>query len=168
MLIRRWMTRNPVTIGTDNTLAEARRKMDKGDFRRLPVVERGRLVEIITDRDLRQQTGYLEHTRVNAVMTSSIITAMPNMLLDQAANLLVKHKVGGSPVLDDDNLVGIITAIDLLQSFAQVLGAAEEGVSRIDLAFSGGSFDLAMIAELVGGTSGQVSGMGTYAGRRSS
>ena len=75
MLIRRWMTRNPVTIGTDNTLAEARRKMDKGDFRRLPVVERGRLVEIITDRDLRQQTGYLEHTRVNAVMTSSIITA---------------------------------------------------------------------------------------------
>lgn len=166
MLIRRWMTKNPAIISPIETLIEARRKMDKGNFRRLPVVEDGQLVGIITDRDVRQHVGQLEHIRVDAVMARSVITVAPDMLLDQAANLLVKHKVGGLPVMDGGKLVGIITAIDLLRAFGEVLGTAEEGVSRIDLAFSGNSFDLATIAELVGLSSGEVLGMGTYEGAK--
>jgi len=108
--------------------------------------------------------GQLEHTRVDAVMARPVITVAPDMLLDQGANLLVKHKVGGLPVMDGGKLVGIITAIDMLRAFGEVLGTAEEGVSRIDLAFSGNSFDLATIAELVGLSSGEVLGMGTYEG----
>ena len=77
---------------------------------------------------------------------------------------MVKHKIGGLPVVEDGKLVGIITAIDMLRAFGEVLGTAEEGVSRIDLAFNGNSFDLAMIAELVGLSSGEVLGMGTYDG----
>ena len=164
MLIRRWMTKDPVVIGPGEMLAEARRKLDKGNFRRLPVVEHGKLIGIITDRDLRQHVGQLEHTRVDAVMARPVITVAPDMLLDQVANLLVKHKVGGLPVIDGGKLVGIITAIDLLRAFGEVLGTAEEGVSRIDLAFSGNSFDLATIAELVGLSNGEVLGMGTYEG----
>jgi len=164
MLIRRWMTRNPAVIAPTDTLAVARRKMDKGSFRRLPVVENGRLVGIITDRDLRQYVGQLEHTRIDAVMAKPVITVAPDMLLDQAANLLVEHKVGGLPVMEGGKLVGIITAIDMLRAFGTVLGTAEEGVSRIDLAFSGNSFDLVTIAELVGLSSGEVLGMGTYEG----
>jgi acetoin utilization protein AcuB len=164
MMIRRWMTKDPVAIGPDELLVEARRKMDKGNFRRLPVVKDGQLIGIITDRDLRPQVGQLEHTRVDAVMARPVITMAPDMLLDQAANLLVKQKIGGLPVMDGGKLVGIITAIDLLRAFGEVLGTAEEGVSRIDLAFSGNSFDLATIAELVGLSSGEVLGMGMYAG----
>jgi CBS domain-containing protein len=164
MLIRRWMTKNPVVIGSRETLAEARRRMDKGNFRRLPVLEDGELVGVITDRDLRQQIGQLEHTRVDTVMAKPVITVTPDMLLDQAAYLLVKHKVGGLPVVEGRGVVGIITAIDMLRAFAEVLGAAEEGVSRIDLAFSGNTFDLAMIASLVGLENGELLGMGTYEG----
>jgi acetoin utilization protein AcuB len=164
MLIRRWMTKNPVVIGSRETLAEARRRMDKGNFRRLPVLEDGELVGVITDRDLRQQIGQLEHTRVGTVMAKPVITVTPDMLLDQAAYLLVKHKVGGLPVVEGRGVVGIITAIDMLRAFAEVLGAAEEGVSRIDLAFSGNTFDLAMIASLVGLENGELLGMGTYEG----
>jgi acetoin utilization protein AcuB len=164
MLIRRWMTKSPVVIGSRETLAEARRRMDKGNFRRLPVLEGGELVGIITDRDLRQQIGQLEHTRVDTVMAKPVITVTPDMLLDQAAYLLVKHKVGGLPVVEGRGVVGIITAIDMLRAFAEVLGAAEEGVSRIDLAFSGNTFDLAMIASLVGLENGELLGMGTYQG----
>jgi acetoin utilization protein AcuB len=164
MLIRRWMTRNPVIISPTETLAEARRKMDKGNFRRLPVVQDGQPIGIITDRDLRQHVGQLEHMRVDAVMIRPVITVTPDMLLDQAANLLVKHKVGGLPVMDGRKLVGIITAIDMLRAFGEVLGTAEEGVSRIDLAFSGNSFDLATITQLVALSSGEVLGMGTYEG----
>ena len=164
MLIRRWMTKNPATISPVETLDDARRKMDKGNFRRLPVVKSGQLVGIITDRDLRQHVGQLGHTRVDAAMAKPVITVQPDMLLDQAANLLVKHKVGGLPVLDGGKVVGIITAIDLLRAFGEVLGSSEEGVSRIDLAFSGESFDLVMIAQLVGMSNGEVLGMGTYEG----
>lgn len=99
-------------------------------------------------------------------MVSPVITVAPDMLLDQAANLLVKHKVGGLPVMEGGKLVGIITAIDMLRAFGEMLGTAEEGVSRIDLAFSGDSFDLAMIAELVAQSSGEVLGMGSYEGER--
>ncbi len=164
MLIRHWMTAKPITIGPGETLAEAHKKMEKGRFRRLPVVDHGRLVGMLTERDLRQHAGQLEHTRVNAAMTSPAIAAKADMLLDQAAGLFIKHKVGGFPVSDGDKLVGIITATDMLRAFAETLGVAEEGVSRIDLAFTGSSFDLAMIAELVGQSSGEVLGMGTYEG----
>jgi len=164
MLIRRWMTRNPDVVGPGETLAQARQKMDKGDFRRLPVVERGQLVGIITDRDLRQHVGQFEHMRVEAVMAKPVITVTPDMLLDQAANLLVKHKVGGLPVVDGGKVVGIITAIDMLRAFAEVLGTAEEGVSRIDLAFGGSGFDLTMIAGLVADSNGELLGMGSYEG----
>jgi len=158
------MTENPAIIAPTDTLAVARRKMDKGNFRRLPVVEKGQLVGIITDRDLRQHVGQLEHTRIDAVMVKPVITVAPDMLLDQAANLLVKHKVGGLPVIEGGKLVGIITAIDLLRAFGEVLGTVEEGVSRIDLMLSGNSFDLVTIAELIGMSSGEVLGMGTYEG----
>ncbi len=162
MLIRRWMTRNPVTVSPDELLSEARHKMNTGGFRRLPVVEGTQLVGIITDRDLRQQAGQLDHMRVNAVMTGRVVTVAPDMLLDQAARLLVQHKVGGLPVIENGKLVGIITAIDMLRAFGQVLGTLEEGVSRIDLAFSGNSFDLVAIAELVAMSNGELLGMGTY------
>jgi len=164
MLIRRWMTQNPDVVGPGETLAQARQKMDKGHFRRLPVVERGQLVGIITDRDLRQHVGQFEHMRVDVVMAKPVITVTPDMLLDQAANLLVKHKVGGLPVMDGGKLVGMITAIDMLRAFGEVLGTAEEGVSRIDLAFGGSGFDLTMIAGLVADSNGELLGMGSYQG----
>jgi acetoin utilization protein AcuB len=163
MLIRDWMTRNPTVVSPTDTLAVAKRAMEKGNFRRLPVMERGALVGIISDRDVRQQTGQIEHIRTDAVMTREVITGAPEMLLDHAADLLLKHKIGGLPVVEGKKLVGIITVTDLLRAFTKVLGTAEEGVSRIDLAFSGNSFDLSMIANLVGQTSGELLGMGSYA-----
>lgn len=60
MEISRWMSKNPVTIGPGETLADAKREMDGGGFRRLPVLEGGELVGIITDRDLRQHLGQLD------------------------------------------------------------------------------------------------------------
>ena len=169
MLISRWMTRDPITIAPGQTLEDARQMMNEGRFRRLPVVENGRLVGIITDRDLRleeyrQPIDQLKHIRVDSLMSLNVITATPQTLLDQAANMFVKHKVGGFPVMDNGKLVGIITTTDMLRAFGEVLGTAEEGVSRIDLAFTGNSFDVATIAHLIGLSGGEVLGMGTYAG----
>lgn len=117
MLIRRWMTSNPITISPGQTLAEAQRKMQSGNFRRLPVVKNDQLLGIISDRDLRQYVGQLEHTRVEAVMVWPVITVSPDMLLDEAVRLLVKHKFGGLPVVSGAKLVGMITTIDLLRAW---------------------------------------------------
>ncbi|HZO82299.1 MAG TPA: CBS domain-containing protein [Candidatus Binataceae bacterium] len=164
MIVARWMTKNPITIKADDTLAAARRKMDAGKFRRLPVVEDGALVGIITDRDLRQHVGALEHVRVDAVMSKGVVSVTPSTMLEQAAYLLVKHKIGAMPVVDAGKLVGIVSATDLLRAFAEVLGATEEGVSRIDLALAGDPGELATIGQLVAGESGEILGMGTYPG----
>ena len=62
------MTSNPITVGSRDTLATAKSLMDAGRFRRLPVVDDGRLVGILTERDIREHTSALDRTRVNAAM----------------------------------------------------------------------------------------------------
>lgn len=161
MLVGKRMSKEPVTITPEDYLAQAREKMEKGGFRRLPVVEEGRLVGILTDRDLRQHLGYLERTKVNVAMTENPITVGPQTTLEQAAELLLKHKIGGLPVVEDNKLVGIITASDVLKAFLEIMGASEEGCSRIDLLL-GGSSDLASASMTIAEEGGEILGIGTY------
>jgi acetoin utilization protein AcuB len=123
MLITNAMTPSPVTIRSDETLAKAKALMKAGGFRRLPVVEDGHLVGILTERDLRAHTGYLETTRVDAVMQTVLVTVAPDSIVEDAARLMLKNKVGGLPVLADGNLVGIVTTSDLLAAFLRVIEA---------------------------------------------
>jgi acetoin utilization protein AcuB len=162
MDVTRWMTKSPVVAESNESLAAVRRKMDKGNFHRVPVVDGGKLVGIISDRDLRQHVGSLEDVKVNGAMTKPVVTVAPTTMLEQAANLLVKHKIGGVPVVEQGKVVGIITATDLLRAFAEVLGGTQEGVSRIDLALDENSSELAMVAQLVTQENSEILGMGSY------
>lgn len=161
MEVARWMTRSPVVVESNEKLATVRRKMDQGNFHRVPVVEGGKLVGIVSDRDLREHVGSLEDVKVNGAMTEPVVSVAPTTMLEEAANLLVKHKVGGLPVVEQGKVVGIITATDLLRAFADVLGATQEGVARIDLSL-GDSSELAMVAQLVAQENGEILGMGVY------
>ncbi len=166
MNVARWMTKDPVVVESKDTLATVRQMMDKRNFHRVPVVDGGKLVGIVSDRDLRQHTGALSRVKVNGAMTTSVVSVTPTTVLEEAANLLVKHKIGALPVVDRDKLVGIITATDLLRAFAEVLGTTEEGVARIDLSLEGDSSELATIAQLVAQENGEILGMGTYRGEQ--
>jgi acetoin utilization protein AcuB len=119
------MTRHPEIVDPDGTLAEAKEMMDVGGFRRLPVVKDGAVVGIITERCLRGHSGYLESSKVNAVMSTPVISVNPNTAVQDAARLMIRHKIGGLPVLDHDKLVGIVTTTDLLGAFLQIVGAFE-------------------------------------------
>jgi acetoin utilization protein AcuB len=164
MNVARWMTKDPVVVESKDTLAAVRQMMDKGSFHRVPVVDGGKLVGIVSDRDLRQHTGALARVKVNGAMTTSVVSVTPTTMLEEAANLLVKHKIGGLPVIDRSKLVGIITATDLLRAFSEVLGTAEEGVARIDLSLEGDGSELATVVQLVAEENGEILGMGTYRG----
>lgn len=123
------MTRHPETVSPDNTLAKAKEMMDVAGFRRLPVVKDGEVVGMLTERNLREHTGYLESTKVNAAMSTAVVSVGPNSTVQEAARLMLRHKVGGLPVLDGGKLVGIVTTIDMLKAFLEVIESLERSRS---------------------------------------
>ena len=126
MQIVNLMSTDPVTIDPRDTLSKAKNLMDAGSFRRLPVVDDGRLVGILTERDLREYTGYLESTRVNAAMRTALVTVTPSNTVEDGARLMLKHKIGGLPIVADGKLIGIVTTSDLLKAFLIVVKATSE------------------------------------------
>jgi acetoin utilization protein AcuB len=159
------MTKDPVIVSPDDLLIQARLKIQKGNFRQLPVVADGQLVGIITDRDMREHAGYLDRTEVKAVMSRKPLSVTPAMTLEAAAQLLLKHKIGGLPVVENVRVVGIITRSDVLQAFLDVMGASEEISTRIDFALQGEAKSLAEASRIVSEEGGEVLSIGTYRGK---
>ncbi len=122
-LVGTWMTANPVTASPGEKLSSVEAKMRDGGFRTIPVLKDGQLVGIITDRDIRQHVGYLDHTEVDKAMSETLITVTPSTSIREAARLLRERKIGGLPVVEDGSLVGIVTTTDVLEAFTE----AEEG-----------------------------------------
>jgi acetoin utilization protein AcuB len=128
------MTPNPLTVTPRNAIRTAVNLMREGGFRRLPVVDRGRLVGIITDRDLRRAANspfvvreqwydnfILDHIEVGSCMTPNPVTIGPAEPVAEAARLMRNHKIGGLPVVSEGQLVGIVTETDLLDFLIRML-----------------------------------------------
>jgi acetoin utilization protein AcuB len=128
------MTPNPLTVTPRNAIRTAVNLMREGGFRRLPVVDRGRLVGIITDRDLRRAANspfvvreqwydnfILDHIEVGSCMTPNPVTISPTEPVAEAARLMRNHKIGGLPVVSEGQLIGIVTETDLLDFLIRVL-----------------------------------------------
>jgi acetoin utilization protein AcuB len=165
MLVSKRMTKDPVTVTPEDLLIQARLKMQTGSFRRLPVVSDGQLVGIVTDRDIRQHVGLLDRTEVKAAMSKKPITVIPATTVETAAQLLLKQKIGGLPVVEKNRLVGIITTSDILQAFLDVMGASEETSTRIDFVLKDEGGGLAEASRIVSQEGGEVLGVGTYRGK---
>jgi acetoin utilization protein AcuB len=95
--------------------------MDAERLRCLPVVDNGRLVGIVTDRDLRAHRSDQKSTRVSAAMTSNPVTIGPDASIEEATSAILQRKVGGLPVVENGRLVGVITTTDLLKALLDVL-----------------------------------------------
>ena len=147
MFIEDYMSPDPVTVRQDAPLAEAARLMRQHHFRQLPVMDQGgRLVGIITDRDLRQTVGFGEPLRENLivadVMTVDPITIPLSATMDDAVRVLADRGFGALPVVRSNKLVGIITYMDILRAFAEVFGLDQPGY-RIEVALPDGYADVA-------------------------
>ena len=134
MKVKDRMSENPVVLSPDDTLREARRLIRELGFRRFPVVEDGRLVGIVTDRDVRQadmssavvqERRYVEYLldriQVRGIMTPNPATVTPETPLEEAARIILEMKIGGLPVVENDRLVGIITETDLVRTLIELL-----------------------------------------------
>ncbi|HJS28443.1 MAG TPA: CBS domain-containing protein [Anaerolineales bacterium] len=125
-IVRDWMTPDPITITPETSLPQARRLMLEQKIRRLPVTRHGKLVGIVTLGDIREaqpsdattlsvyETNYLlDRLTARDFMTANPVTVAPEAPIGEAARLMLEHKVGGLPVLEDGILLGIITETDL-------------------------------------------------------
>lgn len=131
MLVRALMTGAPITLPPDISIFEARRLMDNARIRHVLVTLGGDLLGIVTDRDIRlnmpsQATSLsvwelnylLAKVTVGEVMTRSVITVGPDMDVHDAAQIMLDHKIGALPVVEDGRLVGIVTESDFVRAMA--------------------------------------------------
>jgi acetoin utilization protein AcuB len=136
LLVKDSMTREVVVLSPETTAAEALAVCRERRIRHLPVVEEGRLVGIVSDRDLRSaapalgdpgRTEALGKLRVSEVMTRDVLSVRPEDPIEEAANAMRERKIGCLPVVEDGALVGILTSSDVMEALVQLMGAHEPG-----------------------------------------
>lgn len=165
MLVKEFMTTNPVTISPETPIDDALFLMRKRKVKRLPILEKGKLVGIITEADLREafpstattlsvwESNYLiSKITVNSFAVKNVVTTTPDSTVEKAALLMRQNNISGLPVLDGDELVGIITGADILDSFIDIMGYKYPG-ERIVLQVedkAGVLADIATIAKEAG------------------
>ncbi|MCI1693626.1 CBS domain-containing protein [Aneurinibacillus aneurinilyticus] len=126
MRVKDLMTPDVITIAPATTIQEAETIMKEKNIRRLIVVEQEKAVGIIVHREMiisLQSPTILKETPVEWIMTKNLITIQPDAPITEAIQTLRKHKINSLPVVEDDNLVGIITVVDLLHELTRRLEA---------------------------------------------
>jgi acetoin utilization protein AcuB len=134
MKIAEVMSRSLVTLTPEQTLRDAVELLRSKHIRHLPVVEDSKLIGIVTDRDVKRATPsllsgvdrdeydrVLDETKIAQIMTREPMTVTPESGLKAAVKIFIDRKVGALPVVSGSQLVGIITEIDLLRVFHDML-----------------------------------------------
>lgn len=145
MLVGRRMRTSLITVNKAATLAQAQELLHSHRIRHLPVTEGDRLLGILTDRDIRQAApssaaafnpdqvaAFLSQIPVTEAMVRNVRTVSPFTTIEEAAKLMIEHKIGCLPVTEADRLVGIITETDILGVLVDVMGIREPS-ARIEL-----------------------------------
>ncbi len=162
MRIRDVMTRNPFTVDSETLVLDAQKIMKENNIRRLPVVDKGKLVGIVTHHDLLQaspspatslsiyELNYLlAKMKVKEVMTKNPVALTPDTPFEEALRIGQEKKIGSFPIVENGKLVGITTESDIIRLLNRVLGLREEG-SRITVEGIGGKLgDLQKLISIV-------------------
>jgi len=150
MRIRDVMTKNPITVDSETLVLDAQKIMQENNIRRLPIVDKGKLVGIVTKHDLLQaspspatslsihELNYLlARMKVKEIMKKNPMTLSPDTPFEEALKLGQDKKIGSFPVVENGKLVGIATESDIVRFLTHALGIREEG-SRVTIEGLGG------------------------------
>ena len=177
MLVYERMSKHPLTIKPNLPVDATLKRMREENVRRFPVVDdAGKLVGIVSEKDLLYaapspatslsiyELHYL-YSRITTdqVMTRKVITVDEKAPLEEAARIMVDHKIGGLPVVENGKLVGIITETDIFKVFLELLGAREEGL-RLTLEIPERKGEMARITTAIAQMGGNILALGTFLG----
>lgn len=177
MRVRDIMTENPVVLSPEAKISEASDIMTEKDFHRIPVVENGKLVGLVTkgliaskgvmgatSLSIFELNYLLNKTPVKTVMIklNDIITIKADDLLEDAALLMLKYDIGCLPVIDDAmSVLGILTQNDLFKAFLDMLGYNEKG-SRVAVEVEDGLGVIGAISKVFVKNDANISHVGVY------
>ena len=142
MLVANWMSKNIITVDEKDSMQDAMKLLKENDIRMLPVMKKGKLVGIVTDRDLKRASAsdattleihellyLLTRIKVKNIMTKEVITVPPDFTVEETALVLQKNKISGAPVVDSrGKVVGTITQTDLFRVLISLTGVAKGGI----------------------------------------
>lgn len=177
MLVRERMTKHVLTVKPNAPVDETLRRMRTEKVRRFPVVDNeGKLVGIVSERDLLYaapspatslsvyELHYLySRIKVEQVMTRDVVTVNHDDPIEEAARLMVDHRIGGLPVMREGELVGIITETDIFKAFMEMLGARDQGI-RITVSCHDKRGELATITGAIARLGGNIISLSTFWG----
>ena len=169
MFVSKWMTPKVITIDKNESLGTALRLMRENRIRRLPVVSKGKLVGIVSDRDLKgalpsQATsldvwelhGLLDRLRIADIMTRKVITTTPDATIERVALVMLEKKIEGLPVLDSKgDIVGIVTEGDIFRALTEVTGVGRK-TTRISLVIPDKPGSIMEVADVVRAKGGRI------------
>ena len=142
MLVKRWMSKKIVTVDAKASIHEAMRLLKDHRISMLPVTKKGKLVGVITDRDLKHASAsdattlevhellyLISQIKVEDIMPKGLVTVPDDFTVEEAAECLLKNKISGMPVLDKKGeVVGIITKDDIFRVLISLTGVGQIGV----------------------------------------
>lgn len=174
MLVKDSMTRNPITVDLHATLPEVAALLREKNIRRVPVLDQGRLVGIVSDHDIManmpspattlsrwEMSTLLDKLEAKDFMSRPVFVTTPECSIEENARFLLEKKIGALPVLEGDELVGIITESDIFRTFVAMLSGYNMPGLRFELRAERHRGLLAELATIVNDNGGRIIAMAT-------
>lgn len=142
MLVKNWMSKNVITVDINDSMQDAIKQLKENDIKMLPVMKKGKLAGIITDRDLKRASAsdatsldvhellfLLSKIKIKDIMTKDPIMIPQDFTVEETAEILLKNKISGAPVIDNEGqVVGAITQTDLFRVLISLTGVGTKGI----------------------------------------
>ena len=169
MLVKNWMSKTVITIDTEDSIQDAMKLLKTHKIRMLPVIKKGKLVGVITDRDIKRASAsdattlsvhelnyILSKIKVKDVVNKRLITVPYDYTIEETAEVLLNNKISGLPVVDHDGkIVGTITQSDIFREVISSAGVGRKGIQfAVQLKNKPGS--IKEVADIIRGYNGRI------------
>jgi acetoin utilization protein AcuB len=142
MLVKDWMSKVVISVDVNDSMQDAMKLLKDHNIGMLPVMKRGKLVGVVTDRDLKRSSAsdattlevhellyLISKIKVKEIMTKDPVTVPPDFTIEETAERLLRHKISGAPVVDQEGeIVGTITKNDLFRALISLTGVGTRGI----------------------------------------
>jgi len=176
MLVGDRMSHPVISINPDLPVVDALNLMKRERIRRTPVVKNGKMIGIVSDKDLLnaspssatslsvwEMNYLLSRIKVKDLMTKKVLTVSEDTPIEEAARIMADNKIGGLPVMRADHIVGIITETDLFKILLELMGAREPGV-RMSVLILDKPGQLAKLTNSIANLNGNIIAFGQFTG----
>ncbi|MCK6540179.1 MAG: CBS and ACT domain-containing protein [Anaerolineales bacterium] len=180
MFVGERMSRPVISVSPDAPINDVLAMFKKEHIRRAPVVKNGKLVGIVSEKDLLNaspsdattlsiwEMHYLiSKVKIKDVMSKKVVTVNRDTPIEEAARIMADKKIGGMPVVDGDRVVGMITETDLFKIFLELMGARDKGI-RVTATIEDKPGELARVTKAIADAGGNFVSFGFFAGEDAS